>query len=134
MEARRRKPAHSQPPPEPGPVWVREAALLDPIQAMRLIGSGTPWVLHWCAGGSTRSDASDADRTFSWLREHARLIDDRENERLLAKALRKHKSPTIVIAEHWVSSTTVGQELIVFIETGPGAATSRTDPYRLPWR
>lgn len=134
MKAKRGKPAHSPSPPVPTPVWVREAALLDPMQAMRLVGAGTPWVLHWCVGGSTRCDASDADRTLSWLRDHARLIDERENERLIAKALRKHKSPTVVLAEHWVSSTTDGQELIVFIETGPGAAPSRTDPYRLPWR
>lgn len=109
--------------------WIRVSDVIEPSQALKHIAAGARWVLHWCAGGSTRDDSPNAGETLAWLERHRWLIGPEECRRQYAIAERKKRSRTVVIAELW--SRRHGRKLerlVVFVEGDPETGTSTPRP------
>jgi hypothetical protein len=107
--------------------WTRHLQLLTPDEALRRVSRGSPWVVHWCGGPSASSADDDATRHLAMVREYRRFVGPAEQERLVAKAERKGRTQTVLLAELWLSAR--GTEVVLFAVGGPWPWTERRDPF-----
>ncbi|GEK22714.1 hypothetical protein CXY01_32340 [Cellulomonas xylanilytica] len=88
---------------------------------------GATWVFLWCDGRASRSTDEPLDEgALAYARSH--VIEPAERVRLLAKAQKKHRSRTVVMAERWEDD--LGRRLVVFYEGGPYLLEDRAEPDR----
>ena len=107
--------------------WMRQPDFLTPDDALRRVANGSPWVVHWCGAPSASSADDSAARHLAMVREYRRFVGPAERERMVAKAERKGRTHTVLLAERWVSAR--GTEVIVFVEGGPEPWGWRQDPF-----
>jgi len=107
--------------------WHRTSAAYGRDAALNEAGAGSAWGFLWCEGKVSRStdEPQDSD-AVDYARTH--LIEPAERERLFAKARRKGRTKTVVMAERWEDDR--GRPLIVFYETGPYLLPDRPEPDR----
>lgn len=107
--------------------WTRHDEVLTPGHALALIGDGTPWVVHWCGGRPCSSDDDDAAAQLADVHAYRHFIGPAEQQRLAAKAERKGRTRTVLMAELWTSAR--GTQVVVFVEGGPRPWGRRLDPF-----
>lgn len=107
--------------------WTRQPQLLTPDDALSRVSRGSPWVVHWCGAPSASSADDNATRHLAQVREYRRFVGPAEQERMVAKAERKGRTRTVMLAELWLSAT--GSEVVVFIEGGLRPWGGRCDPF-----
>ncbi|MCB2176690.1 MAG: hypothetical protein KQH57_12830 [Actinomycetales bacterium] len=107
--------------------WTRHPRLLAPDDALARVAHGTPWVVHWCGGPSASSADDGAAQQLAKVRDYGRFVGPTEQERLVAKAEKRRRTHTVLLAESWVSAR--GTEVIMFAEGGPRPWAGRCDPF-----
>ena len=83
--------------------------------------------MHWCGGPSASSADDSAARHLADVREHRHFVGPEEQQRLIAKAERKGRTHTVLLAELWLSAR--GTEVVLFAEGSPRPLTERGDPF-----
>ncbi len=109
--------------------WRRVADAIEPDEAFAVVDAGAEWVFFWCGGGTTRSSGPEPEARRALACARAEAVGPVERKRLAAKAARKGRSTTVVLAESWVYDA--GKRLIVFYEGGPYILPDRAMPDRL---
>lgn len=108
--------------------WRRVADATEPDAAFAAVEAGAEWVFFWCGGGMTRSSAAEPEVRRALACARAEAVGPVERKRLAAKAARKGRSRTVVLAESWVNDAST--RMIVFYEGGPYVLPDRAQPDR----
>lgn len=108
--------------------WRRTSDCLNPDEAFALVEGGASWYFHWCAGSRTKPGDATSEQAMTEARLHC--VSVQERDRLAAKAERKGRSKTVVMAERWEHPAE--GTLVVFLQDGPHAWPDRDDPRHRP--
>lgn len=103
--------------------WRRTSESYGRDDALGSVARGADWVFLWCVGPVSRSPDEHA---LAYAKSY--LIEPAERVRLYAKAQKKHRFKTVVMAERWDDET--GRPLVVFYEGGPSTLPDRSEPDR----
>lgn len=107
--------------------WHRVSESYGRDDALDSVGRGAAWAFLWCEGAVSRSTDNPSDeRALAYARSD--LIEPAERLRLFAKAQKKHRARTVVMAERWEDET--GRPFVVFYEGGPYTLPDRSEPDR----
>ncbi len=109
--------------------WRRVADAVEPDEAFAVVDAGAEWVFFWCGGGRTRSSGPESEVRRALACVRAEAVGPVERKRLAARAARKGRCTTVVLAESWVNGAS--KRMIVFYEGGPYVLPDRALPDRL---